>query len=567
LNLPNLKEEYGSSSYAVAILATFFWVANPVQVTTVTYIVQRMASMAGMFYIISMYFYLIGRTSETVWKKVSFFILCALSAVLAFGTKENAIMLPVSIYLYDLLLIQGITRENLLKGFKVFFLPLLLVGSVMLVFFVDIYSLLMIKDYAIRPFTMYERILTETRVIIFYISLLLYPVSSRLMLKHDFEISKALLEPWTTLAAIILILLCLGLSIVGARKKPLISYCILFFFLNHFIEGSIIPLELIYEHRNYIPSMFFFVPLAVYAAYILNYFSWRKYIQYAGAMLISILLFTQGHTVYMYNNLFKDPYLLWSDNVNKAPKLSLPHNNVAVELSRWELFDEAYKSYEKAYQLNRFDHLLMITHSIGNMGRYYFRKKDYEAAIVYFKKALDIDPQDSRAQVIFIKTKICMNELEDAEVNLQQALAKWPANTDFRALLSFILLKKGLYQEAIKEAWKTLTVDSEATDVKRVLGEAYRRKGLYERAVSLWEQYVTQHRNDLEGQLALIELYSKTGQTEILGRTIARVMILKGSKSWQEMIDEHSSESAAHAYVPDKRALLSIVKKNLLKDF
>ena len=44
-------------------------------------------------------------------------------------------------------------------------------------------------------------------------------------------------------------------------------------------------------------------------------------------------------------------------------------------------------------------------------------------------------------------------------------------------------------------------------------------------------------------------------------------MLLKGSKSWQEMIDEYNSEGASHAYVPDKRALLSIVKKNLLKDF
>lgn len=563
LNLPNLKEEYGSSSYAVALLATFFWAVNPVQVTAVTYIVQRMASMTGIFYIISMYFYLIGRTDEGLRIKTAFFILSAVSAALAMGTKENAIMLPVSIYLYDLLLIQGITRENLLRGLKYIVLPAFIVASVALIFFVDLYSLLRLGDYAIRPFTMLERILTETRVIVFYISLLLYPVSSRLMLSHDFVISKSLLDPWTTLVAVLIILGCLGLSIAGARKKPLISYCILFFFLNHLIESSIIPLELLYEHRNYIPSMLFFVPIAVFAIYVLDYFSFRTYIQLMAAMLISFLLFTQGHTVYMYNNLFKDPYLLWTDNVNKAPNLSRPHNNVAVELSRWGLYDEAYTSYEKAYQLNRNDHLLMITYPINNMGRFYFRKKDYETAISYFNQALDIDPRDLTAQLMFIKTQIRMNELENAEGMIQQILAKRHTNTDFRALLSFILLKKGLYQEAIKEGWKTLTFDNEAADVKRVLGEAYRRKGLYERAVSLWEQYVTQHRNDLEGHLALIELYSKTGQLEKLNRTIARVMILKGSKNWRDLVSEYQKDHTANAYEPDHRMLLSIILTNL----
>ena len=60
LKLPRLKDQYENIAYPVALLATFFWALNPVWVTSVTYIVQRMASMAGLFYIMSMYFYLKG---------------------------------------------------------------------------------------------------------------------------------------------------------------------------------------------------------------------------------------------------------------------------------------------------------------------------------------------------------------------------------------------------------------------------------------------------------------------------------------------------------------------------
>jgi protein O-mannosyl-transferase len=358
----------------------------------------------------------------------------------------------------------------------------------------------------------------------------------------------------------------LGVSIASSRKTPLISYCILFFFLNQVIESSFIPLDLVFEHRNYIPAMLFFVPLAVLAVHVLDYFSQRKIVLLMAAMLISFLLFSQGHTVYMYNYLFKDPYLFWSDNAVKAPTLSGPCNNIGVALSEMGLYDKAYESYEKAYRLNKDDQLSMIALPINNMGYYYFRKKDYKTAMSYIKKGLEINPRNSMAVLIFANTKIHLNDLQDAEKTTRHALMNWPYDVEFRALLSFISVKQGKYENAIKEAWEALVIDNEFIDVKRAMGEAYRRKGEYERAVSCWEQYSTKFR-DLESQLALIDLYSKTRQTEKLGRTIARVMLLKGSKSWQEMIDEYSREASAHAYVPDKRVLLSIVKKNLLKDF
>jgi tetratricopeptide (TPR) repeat protein len=564
LNLPLLKSQYGSSSYAIALLATFLWAVNPVQVTAVTYIVQRMASMAGMFYIISMYFYLMGRTDEKYRKKIIFVVLSAISAALAIGTKENAVMLPVSIYLYDLLLIQGIRKVNFTKNLKYFVLPAFIAVSVVLIFFVDISSILGLRDYLIRPFSMWERVLTETRVIIFYISLLLYPTYSRLMLNHDFIISRSLLDPWTTLTAILTILCCLGLAMWISRKKPLISYCIIFFFLNHIIEGSFIPLELVFEHTNYTPSMLFFIPLSIFAIHVLDYFSYRKSMQLIITLLISFILTAQGHTAHMYNYLFKDPYILWSDNIAKAPNLSRPHNNMGNILWNWGFYDEAYKSYEKSFNLNRYDILPMVAAPINNMGRYYFYKKDYPAAMTHFQASIKINPKYALTWVNIARTQIRMNDLRGAEKTTREGLIHWPDNAWLHAISSFLLLKQGSYQNSLKEAWKTIEIDSESTDVTRVLAETYRRTGHIDRAILYWKEYVSAYRDDIEGYLALIELYSKMQQTEKLNNAIAKVMILKGSKSWRELMKEYTSEIAAHAYEPDPDLVLGIIKRSFL---
>ena len=167
-------------------------------------------------------------------------------------------MLPISILLYDIILVQGATRENLQRVLKYAWIPLAVI--LLAVFSFSEFLSGIFQAYQVRPFTLVERLLTAPRILIFYVSLLLYPIPSRLTFLHDIEFSRSLLEPWTTLPAMLAVgLFCLA-AVVMARRKPLLSTCILFFFLNHLIEGTIIPLELIFEHRNYIPSMLFFVP-------------------------------------------------------------------------------------------------------------------------------------------------------------------------------------------------------------------------------------------------------------------------------------------------------------------
>ena len=106
-----------------------------------------------------------------------------------------------------------------------------------------------------RDFTLQERLLTQFRVVIFYISLVVLPYPSRLTLEHDFALSYSLLDPFTTLLSLFALLLFILAAIFSARRERIFSFCILWFFGNLFIESSFIPLEIIFEHRTYLPSM------------------------------------------------------------------------------------------------------------------------------------------------------------------------------------------------------------------------------------------------------------------------------------------------------------------------
>ena len=155
LNLPSIKTRYAADSYLLALLATTLWAINPVHTQAVTNIVQRMASLAGMFCIMSMYFYLKARTTDIDRKRVLFFITCFIFFIMALGSMENAAMLPLSIFLYEILLMQEMRGEKLRKYLKLFGM----VAGVVLVFCFtyfyvqggNIFSFLI--GYENRPFT------------------------------------------------------------------------------------------------------------------------------------------------------------------------------------------------------------------------------------------------------------------------------------------------------------------------------------------------------------------------------------------------------------------------------
>jgi len=254
-DLPSLKEKYGSISYKVALFSSLIFIAHPIQTQSVTYIVQRMASMAGMFYLLSLVLYIKGRLSSGR-PRVLYFGGMVLSYLLGVFSKENVAILPLFIALYEFYFFQKLDLSP--RGRKILIslaAALLILGAFGFIIWGKRYINVIIEGYAYRTFTMSERVLTQFKVVLYYLTLLIYPHPSRLNLDYDFPISKTIFDPPTTLISILIVAGLIGYSIWTAKKRPMISFCILWYFGNLVIESSIFPLEMVYEHRLYLPSV------------------------------------------------------------------------------------------------------------------------------------------------------------------------------------------------------------------------------------------------------------------------------------------------------------------------
>ena len=263
-NLPSLKEKYGPISYRVALFSSLIFISHPIQTQSVTYIVQRMASMAGMFFLLSLTLYIKGRLC-TGGPRVFYFGGAVVSYLLGVFSKENVAILPVFIALYEVYFFQNFDLSP--RGKRILLTlvgSLLVLGAFGFVLWGKRYIDVTIEGFQDRPFTMLERVLTQSRVVLYYLSLLVFPHPSRLNLDYDFPVSKTVLDPPTTLISLLIIAGLIGYSIWTARKRPVVSFCILWYFGNLVIESSIFPLEMVYEHRLYLPAVGPFVLFSLF---------------------------------------------------------------------------------------------------------------------------------------------------------------------------------------------------------------------------------------------------------------------------------------------------------------
>jgi hypothetical protein len=254
-SLPSLREAYGPVSFRVALFSSLIFISHPIQTQSVTYIVQRMASMAGMFYLLALVLYVKGRLTPGP-PRILYFVGTTFSYLLGVFSKENVAILPLFIALYEFYFFQKFDLSR--KGKKMLIglvLGLLMLGAFGLVIWGKRYIDVTIEGYQYRTFTMSERVLTQFRIVLYYLTLLIYPHPSRLNLDYDFPISRTIFDPLTTLVSILIVALLVGYGIWTAKRRPVLSFFILWYFGNLVIESSIFPLEMVYEHRLYLPAV------------------------------------------------------------------------------------------------------------------------------------------------------------------------------------------------------------------------------------------------------------------------------------------------------------------------
>ena len=568
LNLPILKERYGQNSYFISLLAAVLWAINPVQTQAVIYIVQRMASMAGMFYIMAMYFYLKGRTSALKFLRNTHYFLCIACGILAMGSKENAVMLPMVILIYDLFLIQGVTKRNI-KRYS-FFLLIAILITLTLVLLIAGPSVFnpksLISSYQSRGFTLIERLLTEPRIVLLYVSLLLYPMPYRLCFSHDIFISKGLLDPPTTIIAMLIIFTLLGLTILKSKKWPLVSFCVLFFFINHVIESTALSLELVFEHRNYIPSMLFFVPIAILISNGIKFFSYKRSIQFIISIFTVLAIIAIGHATFIRNFAWKTEESLWLDAVEKSPNLSRPHINLGksyADVGRRQL---ALDQYRKALELpdgpNRRAHYLVHY----SMGVIYKSLKDYNGAMAHFLKAVALEPRFPPAYTYLGILKLEKGEDAEALEYFLKALAHEVNSQQERNYAGLILLRQNKLEDAISQFQKALKANpSDQAYILTHLGAAYKCIGELDIALKCFKKVLSINHKYVPAHLHLIESYLIQGETAKAEEAAEAVIGLFPNNNLYLLVDKMTIHGDILIEPPDMTIVSPTLEKAIIK--
>lgn len=253
----NTAEPEDRDAEWIALWIATGWMLLPINLTGVLYVVQRMASMANVFVLLGLLGYVAARRRMLDGRPG--LTAAAASLILAtavgFTAKETAVMTPLYAALIEWILFRARKadgkRDAGILGLFLILLVIPLIGGLAW----QLPHVLNPGAWATRDFTLPQRLLSEARIVVDYIRWTLLPVPHALSFYHDdYRVSTGWLTPWTTLPCVLILAGLTALVIALRKRAPLVALGLALFLGGQLLTATILPLELIYEHRNYFPS-------------------------------------------------------------------------------------------------------------------------------------------------------------------------------------------------------------------------------------------------------------------------------------------------------------------------
>lgn len=455
-------------STVIALFSGLLFAAHPVQTQAVTYIVQRFASLATMFYLVSLVFYIqwrivslpgqgrerherlstyASRLESSFWYLASLF-----STVLAMKTKEIAFTLPLVVVLYEFMFFKGTIKKRLL-----WLIPLLLTLLIIPLSLISLDKPIgdIIGDVggATRlqsTLSRWDYLFTQFRVIVTYIRLIFLPINQNL--DYDYPAYYSFFEPAVFLAFLFLSsLLALSVYLVyRSRFMPsafrFTAFGIFWFFITLTVESSVIPIaDIIYEHRLYLPSIGAFIAITS-SLFIVISKPKRQWLGVEKAILsiFVLMLATFLGATYSRNIVWQNEISLWSDVVKKSQGKVRGYINLGQAYQHKELFLPAIEMYNKSLQINS-----NLFFAYNNLGIIYEKLALYDEALKNFMIAITIRPNSAE-----------------------------PYNN-----AGIIYAKFGKYDRAIENYSKAITINPTFVEAYTNRGNAYDEKGHPDKAI------------------------------------------------------------------------------------
>ena len=412
LSTPVMKKDPSAGhALLMALTAGLVFVTHPIQTQAVTYIVQRAAAMATMFYLASLCLYVKSRLSRDRGPlQKTYYTAALITAIAAMFSKEIAITLPLMLVLYEFYLLR--TGKNLdWKYLSPFLLTLLIIPA----------TILLAKPLNTQGgvgegganISALQYLLTEFRVIVTYIRLAFLPLNQNL--DYDYRISHSLFE-WPVLISLVFLAAVLFFAKKLFSKHRLLSFSILWFFLTLMPESSFLPIkDVIYEHRLYLPLVGFSLFLAGGMS--------RLFGRNTVVLLITLSVVTgfNSFLTCQRNKIWLNDFTLWDDTVKKSPHKARPYNNRGYASGEQGRFTQAMSDFDKAIDLDP-DYAEVYK----NRGVIEEKQNDLGPALSDFSRAIALRPRFAEAYTNRGAIYAGQNNLGPALADFSKVIALMP---------------------------------------------------------------------------------------------------------------------------------------------
>jgi len=472
-------------SFRIALLAAALFVVHPVQTQAVSYITQRFTSLSALFYLLAVLLYLRSRRllerEQVPGRGYLLYALSLVSTLLAMRTKEISFTIPFIVAAAEAALMRGSRYGSRRFTFLIPFGALLLVIPLSLLG--PEFGLLAPgegivettrtdKLYDMQERSAYEYALTQTRMIVLYLKLLVVPAGQSVV--RDIRASRTAGDP----AVIGSLLFLAGLAALGwllwrrgsradaadGAGQRLAAAGIFWFFVTISVESSFIPIkDLFFEHRIYLPSAGFAaaaaVALTVLVDRVLRSWSERR------RMWISLVVcLPLAAVTVVRNDVWTTELKLWDDVVRKVPNKAIGYNNRGTAYAK-----------ERQYELALRD----LDRTIG------FFPRSLDAVMPDWEDADLIPPNISKTYLTRGRIHLALGNTQLAERDFERAKKIFFPAGDLEEYFRTgdLYYQRGAYRHAIEEFSKVLDRDPENIDALNNRGNSYSQLEKYDAAV------------------------------------------------------------------------------------
>jgi tetratricopeptide (TPR) repeat protein len=418
--------------YTIPFIAALIFLINPQQTQAVTYIVQRLSSMAALFYLAALVSYCYARINS----KYVFFLFTLFFAGLAFFSKQNTATLPLAIALIEFTFFQPPGKIQWEKAMLIA-LPVMAVFGFAALYFFDL-SMdkldAIFRSYHTESLTRVQYFATQTLVVWHYIRQFFIPLD--LHLDYDFPVQQSLFS--------IKVLLALGAHIgvllfafIIRKKHAIIFFAISFYYLTLMVESSIIPItDIVFEHRTYLPN----AGLSMLVAMCFYLLFQQQSLQKPALVLLALLLAWFSYLTFARNTVWADQIRFYQNET----KLSPNKERVWADLGKYYLkekqYNEALKSFGTALNLGKEGNTInaLPTTLLNTYFALLYTNQLDKAA--YFETLIPLDLLSRHDKAVFYFMQgnrlAKISEHEEAQKSYRQALKINPSYLNAKANLA-----------------------------------------------------------------------------------------------------------------------------------